>query len=79
MTDTLKIALPQIAPIWLNRLASLEKMQDYVARAATQKSDLIVFGEGAVPGYPFWLDNTGGARFDDPMQKELFAFYSIRR
>ncbi len=76
MTENLQIALPQIAPVWLDRSATLEKMQDYIARGAAQKSDLIVFGEGAVPGYPFWLDNTGGARFDNPMQKELFAFYS---
>jgi len=29
-----------------------------------------------VPGYPFWLDGTGGAAFNNPKQKELFAYYS---
>lgn len=76
MTDFLKIALSQIAPVWMNREAGLAKVEDYIGRAAQQGADLIVFGEGAVPGYPFWLDGTGGANFDNFMQKELFAFYS---
>lgn len=74
--DHLRLALPQIAPVWMNREASLEKIERYIAKAAREDADLVVFGEGGVPGYPFWLDGTGGARFNDPMQKELFAFYS---
>ena len=37
---------------------------------------MIVFGEGLIPGYPFWLDVTGGAKFNDTVQKEIFAHYS---
>lgn len=76
MSGHLKIALPQIAPVWMNREASLAKIEDYISRAGKEGADLIVFGEGGVPGYPFWLDGTGGANFDNLMQKELFAFYS---
>ncbi len=76
MSTLLKIALPQIAPVWLNRAAGLSKVIDYIEQAGRQNADLIVFGEGAVPGYPFWLDGTGGANFDNAMQKELFAYYS---
>ncbi len=72
----LKLALPQIAPVWLDREKTAEKICDFIDCAAKEKSDLIVFGEGALPGYPFWLDGTGGARFNDPMQKDMFAHYS---
>lgn len=76
MADTLKIALPQIAPIWLNREKTLEKIFTVISEAGKQAADLIVFGEGVVPGYPFWLDLTGGAKFNDMKQKDLFAHYS---
>lgn len=71
----LRIALPQLAPEWLSRQAGLKKVIETI-RAAKGKADLIVFSEGFVPGYPFWLDGTGGARFDDAKQKEIFAHYS---
>jgi len=75
MSKLLRLALPQISPAWLSRSAGLDKVIDSISRAEG-KADLIVFSEGFVPGYPFWLDGTGGARFNDPMQKELFAYYS---
>lgn len=72
----LKIALPQIAPVWLDRARTLDKVILQIETAEKEKADLIVFGEGLVPGYPFWLDLTGGAQFDNDRQKALFAFYS---
>ncbi|HEU4729333.1 MAG TPA: carbon-nitrogen hydrolase family protein, partial [Kofleriaceae bacterium] len=36
---------------------------------------LVVFGEGLVPGYPFWVEHTDGARFDSALQKSLFGHY----
>lgn len=75
-SNLLKIALPQIAPVWLDREATLAKVIEQVALAAKEKAELIVFGEGLVPGYPFWLDLTGGAKFNDDKQKQLFAHYS---
>lgn len=76
MTDTLKLALPQIAPVWLDRAKTLEKVADTLRAAAKEKADLIVFGEGVVPGYPFWVSDTGGAKFNDARQKDIFAHYS---
>ncbi len=75
-SKTLKIALPQMAPVWLDRARTLEKVIGLIGDAAKEKADLIVFSEGAVPGYPFWPELTGGAVFNDHMQKELFAHYS---
>ena len=71
----MKIALAQIAPVWLDRAATLKKICDYVDRAAAGAAALVVFGETVLPGYPFWLDGTGGARFNDPVQKDIFAHY----
>ncbi|MEL7160263.1 MAG: carbon-nitrogen hydrolase family protein [Bacteroidota bacterium] len=72
----MKIALAQIAPVWLNRDATLRKIIEYVEKAAAAEADLVVFGETVLPGYPFWLDGTGGARFNDPVQKDMFAHYA---
>ncbi len=72
----LKLALPQLAPAWLSREGGLVKVIAAISEAANEGANLIVFSEGFVPGYPFWLDGTGGARFNDAKQKEIFAHYS---
>ncbi len=75
--QTLKIALAQFAPVWMNRQKTLEKALKYAADAADQGCELVVLGgEAGVPGYPYWLELTDGARFNSPVQKELFAEYS---
>ncbi|RLD28392.1 MAG: carbon-nitrogen hydrolase family protein [Bacteroidetes bacterium] len=75
MDNTLKIALAQIAPVWLNKEATLQKVERSILEASKQKCELIVFGEGLVPGYPFWLALTGGAEWDTKVNKELHAHY----
>ena len=77
MSDTkLKIALAQIAPVWLNRLATTEKVAEWILRAGREGADLVCFGEALLPGYPFWVERTDGARFDSPLQKRLYAHYA---
>lgn len=76
MNSTLKVALAQIAPVWLDKDATLKKVQDYIKEAASKKSDLIVFGEALLPGYPFWLAYTDGAKWDLKINKELHAHYA---
>ena len=73
---TLKVSLAQIAPAWLDRTATLAKVQEVIRQAGDEGSQLVAFGEALVPGYPFWPDLTGGARFDSAVQKDLFAHYS---
>ena len=73
--QTLKVGLAQIAPVWLDRNATLSKVIDWIAQAAERGCDLVVFGEALVPGYPFWVDRTDGARFESPLQKRLYAHY----
>ncbi|MEO1225461.1 MAG: carbon-nitrogen hydrolase family protein [Pseudomonadota bacterium] len=73
--DRLTVGLAQIAPVWLDRDRTLAKVLDQVHLAADQGCDLICFGEALVPGYPFWIERTDGARFNDPKQKAIFAHY----
>lgn len=71
----LKVALAQIAPVWLNKKATLDKIYTQMEAAAAEKAELIVFGEGLLPGYPFWLALTGGAEWNKTIVKELHAHY----
>lgn len=75
MENTLKVALAQIAPVWLDKAKTLKKVENSINEAAENKCELIVFGEGLVPGYPFWLALTGGAEWDKKVNKELHAHY----
>ncbi|MEP1231038.1 MAG: carbon-nitrogen hydrolase family protein [Litorimonas sp.] len=74
----IKLALPQLAPAWLSREAGLDLVIGTIQEAANHKADLIVFSESFVPGYPFWLDGTGGANFNNDKQKQIFAHYSAQ-
>lgn len=73
--DKRVIALAQIAPVWLDRAATLAKIGDYVRQAGRSGANLVAFGEALLPGYPFWLEHTDGARFDSALQKRLYAHY----
>ncbi|WP_299273195.1 carbon-nitrogen hydrolase family protein [uncultured Psychroserpens sp.] len=75
MNHTLKVALAQISPVWLNKTETLKKVEQTIIEAGEQNAELIVFGEGLVPGYPFWLALTGGAEWNTNVNKELHAHY----
>ena len=74
-SSSLVVGLAQMAPVWLDREATLAKVVAAIHQAADQGASVVGFGECLVPGYPFWLEPTGGARFNDPLQKELHAEY----
>ena len=74
-SDFLRIGLAQITPVWLHRRETLLKVEDYLVQAGKKNCNLIVFGEAIVPGYPFWVERTDGARFNSSIQKELHAHY----
>ena len=75
MSEKLKVGLAQISPVWLNKEATLDKVQRYVLEASADGCDLVIFGESLVPGYPFWLAITGGAEWNTAINKELHAHY----
>lgn len=71
----LTVALAQIAPVWLDREATLAKVAAWIRNAADENPQLVVFGEALVPGYPFWVERTDGARFESAVQKTMYAHY----
>lgn len=73
--DELCVGIAQISPVWLNREATLAKVAETIELAAQHDCQLVVFGEALVPGYPFWLELTGGARFNNSEQKSMHARY----
>ena len=75
MNNLLTVALAQISPVWLDKTATLKKVENSIIEASKANAELIVFGEGLVPGYPFWLALTGGAEWNKKVNKELHAHY----
>ncbi|MEZ5461348.1 carbon-nitrogen hydrolase family protein [Dokdonella sp.] len=69
------VAIAQMAPVWLDRRATLSKMAGRIREAGESGVRLLAFGEGVLPGYPFWLEHTDGARFESSLQKGLFSHY----
>lgn len=77
MSDSnfLKVALAQIAPVWLNKEATIQKIERTINEAAKENAELIVFGEALLPGYPFWVELVNGATFNSTVAKELHGHY----
>ena len=71
----MKIALAQLAPVFLNRAATTAKICEAIAQAGAQGAHPAVFGETLLPGYPAWTGRMDGARFDAADQKQLHALY----
>ena len=71
----MRVAVAQIAPVLLDRAATLAKVEAWVAKAADAGARVVAFGETLVPAYPVWLSRTDAARFDAPDQKALHALY----
>lgn len=74
-SDKLKVAISQIAPVWLNKAQTIRKIAEQIEKAGKEGCQLVAFGETLLPGYPFWVELTDGARFESGLQKEIFAHY----
>ena len=57
MTDTLKLCAVQAAPAYFDKQSSLNTALRWIDKAATDKPDIIAFGEAWLPGYPFFIDS----------------------
>ncbi len=71
----MRVAAAQARPHWLDPAATTKKVLDWLQQAAEQDVRLIAFPETFLSGYPFWLELTGGARFNDARQKRAYAAY----
>jgi nitrilase len=70
-----RVAAAQAHPCWLDPAATTEKVVAWLEDAAAQDVELVAFPETFLSGYPFWVELTGGARFDDARQKRAYAAY----
>ena len=74
MNKTIKVAVIQHSPVYLNLQKSLEKSIDLVHDAAGKGAKIIVFGETWLSGYPAWLDYCGDvALWNYEPTKEVFS------
>ena len=56
MSRSLVVAAAHVAPVFMNAAASAEKAVEWIARAAADKVELIVFPEVFLPGFPYWIN-----------------------
>ncbi|WP_174296517.1 carbon-nitrogen hydrolase family protein [Sphingomonas bacterium] len=50
------VAAAHVAPVFMDASASVEKAIDWIARAAADGVELIVFPEVFLPGFPYWIN-----------------------
>src|ERR1700685_3587594 len=62
--DKVKVAIVQKAPVFMDREASVTLAEKLIAEAADGGTDLIVFPEVWLAGYPYWTEG-----WDSPLQK----------
>ncbi|NLY19773.1 MAG: carbon-nitrogen hydrolase family protein [Tissierellia bacterium] len=67
LKDTCKIAVVQAAPVMFDKEKCVEKTIEYIEEAANNGSELIVFPELFIPGYPYGMTFgfTVGSRQED--------------
>jgi len=69
-----RVAIVQAEPVHLDLAASVARVVELTAEAASRGAQLVVFGETWLGGYPAWLDECpGAALWDHAPTKEVFA------
>ena len=73
-TSTFKVAVAQVAPVFLDAKATVSKACDLIGEAAGAGASLVLFPEAFIPGYPDWVwvvPNSKKATID-ALYRELF-------
>ncbi|MEM6298724.1 MAG: carbon-nitrogen hydrolase family protein [Bacteroidota bacterium] len=74
MQNSLKLAIAQVKPAYMDLAGSLQKLEQLTAEAAENGAKLMVFGETWLTGYPAWLDYLPNvALWDHEPTKAVFA------
>jgi nitrilase len=55
MSSSVKVAVTQHEPVWLDLAATVEKTCRLIEEAASNGAKLIAFPEVWIPGYPGWI------------------------
>ncbi|KAF2121310.1 carbon-nitrogen hydrolase [Lophiotrema nucula] len=51
-----KVAAAHAAPVFMNKIATIEKVIKIIEQAANDDVKLLVFPETFIPGYPYWIE-----------------------
>lgn len=71
---SVRVAAVQVAPVLLDRDATIDRMAIWVSRAKERGAELVAFPETFLPGYPTWLDySPAAALWDHAGAKAVFA------
>ena len=54
-TPTVKVAVSQHEPEWLDLEKSVQKVCNIIEEAAEGGAELVSFAEAFIPGYPAWI------------------------
>ncbi len=74
MRTTIRIAIVQESPVYLNLSLSLQKAEILLKEAAANGAELVAFGECWLCGYPAWLDHVPDvALWNHEPTKQVFA------
>lgn len=72
--DKVKIGIVQQKPVYLDLAKSVDRAMDLGQQAIRAATDLLVFGETWLTGYPAWLDHLpGAALWQQAQTDELFS------
>jgi predicted amidohydrolase len=65
------VAVAQVAPVYLDRDATIAKAASVIAEAAARGAQIAAFPETWIPGYPLWI--YGAAAWGDEKAKRAYA------
>jgi len=71
----IRVAGIQIASVFLDAQKTWKKLEERIIEAKDNGAELVTWGETLIPGYPQWISPSGGAKFEDPDQKKVYAKY----
>ena len=69
------VSIIQIAPVFLDKKKTWEKLKIKIQEAVANGAELITWGETLIPGYPQWVSQAGGAKFNDDDHKRAYSKY----
>lgn len=74
MKESVRVAIVQCAPSYLDIEGSMQKVESLLQDAANQGAQLVCFGESWFTGYPAWIDYCDEyAKWDFKPTKQIFA------
>lgn len=73
----IKAAAMQIAPVFMDKLKTVEKYCHYIVEAGREGAELIVTPETGIPTYPYWRNNFGYTSPETvlPWRETVLAYY----